>query len=63
MVGWKHSPHSGGLQGKQCHQKSQVPVREKDKAIFGEEVEGLGDYFACEPQIGYGGRVSRVGGG
>ena len=43
--------------------KSQVSVREKDKAIFGEEVEGLGDYFACEPQIGYGGRVSRVGGG
>ena len=49
--------------GNSAIRKSQVPVREKDKAIFGEEVEGLGDYFACEPQIGYGGRVSRVGGG
>ena len=46
--------------GNSAIRKSQVSVREKDKGIFDEEVEGLGDYFAREPQTEYGGRVSRV---
>lgn len=58
--GQKHSPPS-----RETVPSGRVryPLEKKDKGIFGEEVEGLGDYFAYEPHMGGGFQELGVGSG